>query len=76
MIAVTPGEDLRLEWDASALSAHDFIVLACIDLPVTQWYDTMKWWVRDNPSWILHPSIEWACEQRAREMAEFIGRRP
>ena len=75
MIVVTPSEDLRLQWDAPcALSAHDFIVLACIDLPIEQWYDTMKWHVYHNPEFVLHPSIRWACTKRAYELAELTGR--
>jgi hypothetical protein len=57
------------------LNAHDFIVVASIDLPIEQWYDVMKWWVDATPRDVLQPSIRWACEQRAHDLATLLNYR-
>ena len=54
--------------DRCALSPHDFIAIAANDLPIPQWYDLLRWWVDDTPEHVLHPSIQWTCTQRAREV--------
>ena len=58
--------------DRSALSADDILALAVDDLPIAQWYDTMKWWVDDHPERVLLPGSRWTITRRARELAELV----
>jgi hypothetical protein len=56
-------------------SAVDIVVIIACELPINQFYDFTRWWLKDNNEDVVHPSFKWVLNKLAPQLATLATKR-